>query len=350
MASVTPMSAGIARPRMRPNVPRCGADFSQVTNSCYVLGCMRMVVILLVAWLPGCCCSPGGCGSSAPRAGGPTPYVRCAMIEPPAPFEASVNDLTLRVRERAMDIEGLPETFVVALARGPAPFDVSIDEQIEHIGQSGAKLTFVLGSIGDDELTATRNVAALARLPMPVIVVAGGRDHPAGIDAAISALDAPARTRVVHASGLRRIRLGSELALVPVAGSVDGRYSRDDGSCGIGAGDLEEIAADLGDPGEERRLLLSFTAPSGSAASIGLEGGDAGSVELSRFVERIGAIGGLVAWPEAHAGQVLGEGPSAYAVAAALAGPSVVRAEGSRAPIQAMRLSIGPHGIRATPP
>lgn len=275
------------------------------------------------------------------------------MIDPPAPFETSVNDLTLRVRDREMDVDGLPETFVVALARGPAPFAVSIDEEIEEIGQSGVKLTFILGSIGDDEFTATRNVAALARLPMPVIVVAGGRDHPADIEAAFAALDEPARKRVVHASGLRRIRLGRALALVPVAGSVHGRYSRDDASCGIGADDLEEIAADLGDQGEERRLLLSFAVPSGSAASIALEGGDAGSVELARFAEHIGATGGFVAWPEAHAGQVLGEGLSSYAVAAALAGPSVVRAEGSRAPSESMRLSIGPHGIRAieaTPP
>ncbi len=243
-----------------------------------------------------------------------------------------------------MEIEGLPDTFPVAVARGPAPFNPSLDAAIDEIRQSHAKLTFVLGSLGDDRSTAIANVSALARLSMPVLVLAGGRDHPGDLQAAFEALEEPARRRVIHVSGLRQIRIGNELSLVPVPGAVLGRYARDEEACGIGPDDFDGISADL-DETEGRRLLLSYAAPLGSAASIALEGGEAGSSSLASFAQRIGASGGLVAWPEAHAGQVMGEAPHAYAVAPALAGPSLVRADGSRAPSHALLFSIGPRGV-----
>jgi hypothetical protein len=270
------------------------------------------------------------------------------MVDPPAPFETEADGVRLRLRDRELTIEGLPETFPVAIARGPAPFAVSLDSTIEEIGQSGAKLTFVLGSLGDDEAATIASVSALSRLPMPVLVLAGGRDHPGDLQAAFEAQGEPARHRVIHVSGLRRIRIGNSLSLVPVPGAVDGRYARDEEACGIGIDDFEEIASELGEAGEERRLLLAYAAPLGSAVSIALEGAEAGSSSLASFAQSIGATGGFVAWPEAHAGQVLGEAPNSYAVAPALAGPSLVRADGSRVPSHALLLSIGPRGI-ATP-
>nr|MDQ3034559.1 hypothetical protein [Myxococcota bacterium] len=55
----------------------------------------------------------------------------------------------------------------------------------------------------------------------------------------------------------------------------------------------------------------------------------------------------LLAWPEAQAGRLLGEGASIQAVAPVIAGPAMVRADGSHAPSGAMLLVLGLGGVAA---
>lgn len=300
-----------------------------------------------LAWallLPGCC-SSCGCGAAAPQAGGPTPYARCALADAPEARESRVGDLTLRVEGRDLTIAGLPETVPVAIARGPAPFRDPVGSAAAEIEASGARLLLVLGSLGDDEASAAANVASVAQLPIPTLILAGGRDDPAHLRAAIDALDASARDRVVDVSALRRVRLGPRLVLVPAAGAPEGRYARAEAACGIGEEDVEAIAAELGEAGDEGRILLAWAAPAGSPAALGIEGGDAGSVTVAALAAAVGARGALVAWPESQAGRVLGEGTARIAVAPALSGPALVRADGTRAASGVLRVDLGPGGI-----
>ncbi|AKF06735.1 hypothetical protein [Sandaracinus amylolyticus] len=302
---------------------------------------MRRYALALLLCLPGCC-SSCGCGAAAPLAGGPTPYARCAIADPPPARSARVGDLTWRIEDRSLAIEGLPESFPIALARGPAPFRDPL--ALDALGP--ARLLVVIGSLGDDEATATANVAALGQLSIPTLILAGGRDDPAHLRAALDALEEPARDRVIDVSALRSVRIGTHLVLVPAAGAPEGRYARADTACGLGADDAEAIADALGDPGEgERRILLSWAAP----AAIGAEGGDAGSPSIAALASTIGARHALVAWPESHAGRVLSSDDAVTAFAPALAGPELVRADGSRAPSRPLLLTIGPSGIGTTP-
>ena len=317
---------------------------------CYARRAMRTFALAWIplAWmlllLPGCC-SSCGCGSAAPRAGGPTPYARCAIAEAPAPRQARVGDLTLRLEGRELAIEGLPETFPVAIARGPAPFRAPIGPALSTLAGSGVRLAIVLGSLGDDEATTIETVAALAELTVPTLILAGGRDDPGHLRAALDALGEGARDRVIDVSALRRVRLGPALVLVPAPGAPEGRYARGDSTCGIGEDDLEQIAGELGEPGDELRILLSWAAPAGSPAALGIEGGDAGSATIAALISAIHPRGALVGWPESHAGRVLGEGADRVAVAPALSGPALVRADGSLAPSTPLVLELGPGGI-----
>lgn len=297
----------------------------------------------LLALAPGCC-SSCGCGAAAPLAGGPTPYARCAIGDPPAEGTSRVGELSLRIEERTLTVEGLPETFPIALARGPAPFEVGA---LDELRASGARLVLIAGAIGDDEASATRTLAALAALEVPVLLLAGGRDEPAVVRAALAALPAGARARVIDVSPLRAVRLGAQLALVPVAGAPGGRYARSDQACGVGEDDLSAIAGALGPPATgEQRLLFSWAAP---APHAGLERGDAGSPAIAALADEIGATGALVGWPEAHAGELLTGPPIPVAVAPRLSGWPLVRADGSRATAGALVLHLGPSGI-ASPP
>lgn len=261
---------------------------------------------LALAVLAAGCCS----GGIAPQASGPTPYVRCAMMDAPPARTTRLGDLTLTIAERELAIAGLSEAFPIAIVRGPAPRRDPIDPALDRIEEAGARVLIVLGSIGDDEESAIAAIAALGELSRPVLVLEGGRDEPALVRAAIAALEPPARERVIDVSALRRIRLGP-LVLIPVPGAPSGRYARTDAACGFGEADLDAIASDIGPASGERRVLLSWAAPASVRAAIGIEGADAGERGIATLAERIGARGGLHAWPEEHAGEVL----DGYAIA-----------------------------------
>lgn len=303
---------------------------------------MRRFWLALLLLLPGCC-SSCGCGAVAPQAGGPTPYARCAAAEAPRARTARIGGASVTLEGRVLSIAGLPVPFRAAVFRGPAPHGDPVLPALDAIEAGGAHLAIALGSLGDDAAAAEAVVGALSRLPMPVLLLGGGRDEPAIVAGALDALTGEAAERVIDVSALHEVRVGP-ITLVPVAGAPLGRYARSDAACGVGREDLDTLAAALG-PGrpDERRILLSWAAPAGIAAALGLEGADAGSAELAELAERIGASQGIHAWPETQAGRVL----DGHAIAPALAGPSLGRADGSRAPSGPLVVEIGPEGLRA---
>jgi hypothetical protein len=257
-------------------------------------------------------------------------------MDPPGDRDVRVGEVHLSLRGRELEIEGLPERFRIAALRGTAPFAPPAAIEVP----SEVQLVLAIGSLGDSEEAATATLAALGALGRPVLVLAGGRDDPDLLHEAIGELEAEAADRVIDVSALRRIRIGA-VVLVPVAGAPRGRYARADAACGIGQDDLDAIADELGSAEGERRLLLSWAAPSGSAASLGIEGADGGSSEIAALAAAIGASGGIHAWPEAQAGRTL-EG---HAIVAPIAGPAALRADGSsgRGPLV---LELGPEGLR----
>jgi hypothetical protein len=274
---------------------------------------MRRLALALLLVLPGCC-SSCGCGSAVPRAEGPTPYARCALADPPEARELTVGALGLTIRDRDLTITGAPDPLRIAAFRGPAPAHDPIATPIEL---GGADLAIVLGSIGDDPVSATASLVALSSSRVPLLVLAGGRDDPAHLAAALEALTAQARDRVIDVSALRTIHVGGAV-LVPIAGAPEGRYARTDDACGIGQSDLDEIAGELGAREDgPPRILLSWAAP----AAIGLEGGQAGSTAIAALAERIGAELGVHAWPDGRAGEMVGP----HAFVPAIAGPATVR-------------------------
>jgi len=157
----------------------------------------------------------------------------------------------------------------------------------------------LLGGIGDDQETASRTIAALAKLPFPVFVLAGGRDSWPVLTAAFSSLDSAARDKIIDINAMRTVRIGKEV-FVPIAGAVDGRYARNKNACGFGKDDLEQIADALGEQEGTRRWLLSWQLPSVDARdSVGrtTKGVDVGDSALGVFAKQMAASGGLFSWP-----------------------------------------------------
>ncbi len=255
------------------------------------------------------------CAGAGPRAGGATPYVRCAMREPPA-IEAHLGALHLHSEGRVLTIEGAPDPVRLAAFRGAALAEEPLEPALDAIESGAPAMQLVLGSLGDDEAHVETLLRALATLTTPSIVVMGGRDHPADLVAAMAALPEDARERIIDASGFRTIAIGG-VALVPVSGAPEGRYARDDQSCGLGAADIDAMVSDLGERGEHARYLVGYAAPSPLA---GIEGGEAGSALVAALATRTGARAGLFAWPDV---------PTPMLVPP-LAGPPALLADGSR--------------------
>jgi hypothetical protein len=305
------------------------------------------VTAVLVFVLAGTGCSSWGCGSVAPRADGPTPYARCAIAEPPHARQFRTSSFEIRLAGRELVIAGAPEPIRLAAFRGAAPHRDPITPALRAVQTTGAHLALVLGGLGDDADGVLASVRALAELSIPVLIVAGGRDHPDHLAFALRALAEEAETaaaRIIDASALRRIRIGS-VVWIPVPGAPGGRYSRSADTCGFGQDDLDAIADALGAPNSERRMLLSWSAPAGLAVARGIEGVDAGSPLLAAFARRIGASGGLHAFPEAAAGRIR----DGHAIVPPIAGPALPRADGSLAASGLLLLELDRDGIRPVP-
>lgn len=256
-----------------------------------------LVALALLA-LVGC---GGSCGFGGPplEVAGKTPYRRCLAAAAPGPRRWSVGALQLAIDGRTLSLGGLPPEVRLVAFSGPGPGPALTAHAVTALGAMKPQVALLVGGVGDSLQSATATVQALAKAPFLTLVLAGGRDEPGVLEAALSAVDA-ARDRVLPISALRRVVLGGEV-LVPVAGAPDGHYARTDAACGFGLADLQAAAGELGHPvAGERRWLLSWHAPGrGGAGAVARDarGLDLGSDMLAEFAERIGAPGGVFAWP-----------------------------------------------------
>lgn len=289
-------------------------------------------------------CAGGACTTEARlRQGGATPYVRCLAAPAPEDRVWRTHNLTLTLKDGALRIAGLPTpTHVVAFSGAGfgAPPGAA---ELASAAASGADLFIMLGGLGQSDAAATATALALAKLPRPVLFVAGGRDSLRRVQHALDAL--PAAAAVVDASRLRTVDIDQNQFL-PIAGAEDGHYAVDEDSCGFGLPDLKVRASELGKP-MGRRWLLAWHAPAGAiAGNVALTpaGLDLGAPGLGEFARRVGVAGGLYAWPEAQLGLAPAGAPNA--VVPRLFGPVAERTDGSRSQLGFARVELGNDGLR----
>lgn len=264
-----------------------------------------------------------GCHRGPPEAqvAGQT-FVRCGQFDPPPPRAEKVGALTMRVTDRLLEI-GAPPDLRVAAFSGPVGSALA-EEDLAQLAGSGAQLALYLGGLGDSDAIALQNLTRLAALRLPTLFVAGGADRASIVRGAFEALDEPARAYVLHASGLREVRIGAQRFVV-VAGAALGRYARDDQACGFSEDDLTQIGQALRAGGPERPWLLSWHAPAGRGVATGDGGIDVGSPELAAAFEVAGAIS---AFPEVAAARPSRDGHAC--VVRRLARTGTLRGDGSR--------------------
>ncbi len=284
------------------------------------------------------------CGRSVPselRVNGPHGFVRCLRLEPPSSREWQAGGLSLSLAERVLTIRGTASPLRLAALAGPAPAGDDGATALNAVKARRPQLLLVLGGLGDDPAQATQTARALAATNLVTLFVAGGRDEPEAVAAALAALDAEARGRVLDVTALERVVVGGA-EFVPVGGAPGGRYARTSGACGHDAADLDARAVALGGASDRvRRVLLSWAA---ATPAPGLEGAEAGDAELARFATRVGAEDALAAWPRELAGQALPGGGLRRVVAGAGSIASL-GAQGGRARPGASFLTLGPAGL-----
>lgn len=296
-----------------------------------------LVVLVVLAVLAGC----GRAVPSELRVGGPHGFVRCLALEPPASRQWQVGGLTLVLEDRVLSIRGAPSPTNIAAFAGPAPGALRSGRSLVVGGARPPRLALVLGGLGDQRAEAIRTAQALASTNLLTLFVAGGRDEPEVVAAALSGLDEDQRARVLDITALERVVLGP-VELVPVGGAPGGRYARTPGACGYDAADLDARAVVLGGASTRaRRVLVSWAAASPALGLFGVEAGDA---ELARFATRIGAEDGLAAWPREPAGHAL-RGAARRWVVPAVGGLAVLGAEGGRVRPGPMFFTLGPSGL-----
>ncbi len=298
---------------------------------------MRWALAVTLASIVAACGDDG----AGPRVSGEAGYVRCLAADAPAPRNLRVGATRLAIEDRRLRVEGLPRAAKVAVFRGP--IDASAVRALPR-----PHLAVVLGDIASSRADADASLASLAALETPVLLIAGGADRSDALRDALAALEGPAKDRLVDATALRSIRIGS-VEIVPLAGAPDGRYAISSEACGFAADDLDDVADALGAPEHGvKRYLFSWAAAEGEGAaspSRGIGGVEAGSSIVRAFATRIGAVGEVFAWP-AESPTPSQDDPLRLAIGP-LAGPWVGLADGTRRPPGATLLTLGPDGLAA---
>jgi hypothetical protein len=248
----------------------------------------------LVAGCDGC----DGCDGppAALRVGGAHPYVRCLFMEPPEARTVRAGGVTLSVEGREATVQAPEGPLRVAAFPGPAPRRHGLGPFMENVAAEQPHLLLLVGNLGDAVEDAQRTLVDVASaVPVPVLVLAGGRDDATILTRALAGVPAEVAGRVVDARGLWRVRHGgAELLLV--SGAPEGRHARVDTACGFGADDLDRMAAELGDAEGEGRALISWAAPRGFGAP-GLGAQDGGSPALATFADALSVTEAAFAWP-----------------------------------------------------
>jgi hypothetical protein len=309
---------------------------------------------LLAASLASC----GNCfGDRALEVGGETPYVRCLAASAPRSTTGRVGRVSWRIQGRALEVGGLPTPTRIAAFSGPGPGEPPDSKTWGALRAAKPDLILLLGDIGDTGQRAGTTLKGLAALAAPTLLLAGARDTRARIAEALAAVST-ARERIIDVTQLREVRLSSD-TFIPISGAASGSYARDSASCGYSLSDLKQVASDLDEHRAGRRWLLASQAPRASGnegvarTSTGL---DLGSPILGELAKRIGAPGGIFAWPHsqalrprsaAHHGIGANE-PAAdlQLVVPRISGASLERDDGSRVEPGFALLRLGPEGLQ----
>jgi hypothetical protein len=299
-----------------------------------------LIALLVLYLFAGCrgCARAGGLA-----VGGEHPYTRCLAGDPPGADKRKVGALTLHLDKRALRIDGLPGEPTLAAFAGPGSGSPPSDLEVAALRSAKPDLVLLVGDVGDDAKTASATLAALAKLQVPVLVLASGRDTPARIADALDQLPPVDAARIIPVTGLRTIQIGRD-TLVPVAGAPDGHYALSAEACGYGASDLDDVASALAEATKSRRWLLAWAAPASPGRfAVGRTetGPDLGNAALAKLGERIGAQGGIFAWPHVQAGRASASAgshrpspglpsPDLQLVVPRISGQALERSDGSR--------------------
>lgn len=315
------------------------------------------LLIIAVGVLCANCADCRGAGDLSVH--GPTPYVRCLAADPAADLNWKLGEVSFQRSGRSLAITGLPDDVRIVAFEGPSLTAGPTALAIAAVAEQKPHLALLVGGIGDDARAAKATLSALGAAAFPTLVLSGGRDAFEDVAAAFDSLSGEAAERVISIDALRTIRIGTNV-LVPIPGAADGRYARTDGSCGFGLSDLQTASGVVGVPVDgERRWLVSWNAPGRGgevAAARTVEGIDLGSEPLAEFASRVGAPGGIHAWPRVRpSGAVAGQGAhrleagtvavDAQLTVPVLGGPPVEDTAGGMADPGFALVSLGPGGL-----
>ena len=288
-----------------------------------------------------------GCSTeSRLRQDGPTPYVRCVAGPEPAARTIRAGEWTFTVKDRVLDIAGPARALRIAALSNAGIGGAPSSHALSQLREAAVDLVVSLGGAGDDAAAASATLKALASLSTPSLVVLGGRDTWSAHEKAFAEL--PGDARIINATVLRAIRIGSN-TFVPLAGAEKGRYAVQATACGFDLPDLDQAAEELGGAAaRESRWLLSWQAPTRVGPVLGPQsefGTALGSTLVTRFAEKVGAKGGLYAWPADETGAVR-VGPLGAASVPRLFGPRFETAAGARLAHALLLLEVSADTVR----
>jgi hypothetical protein len=305
--------------------------------------------------------TPVGCRRSGLAVSGDDAHVRCLAARAPSLDGRRIGAVSLKQSGRALELKGLEPPLTIAAFSGPAFAAAPGKAELEALRAAKPQVVIVLGGLGDDRGRAQANLAALAELSVPTLILAGGRDRSERIEDALDALGDKAG-HIIDITALRSVRFAND-TWIPVAGAHEGWYALDAHSCGYGPDDLRDLASELEVPEGSRRWLLAWEAPraAGVRDVASTEDGVAlGSAALAEFAAKVKAGGGLFAWPEvqvlrpsAGGGQRRLETSTPAAdlrlVVPRLTGPAMERSDGSRALPGFALLRLDAQGLQLLP-
>ncbi|HKP58854.1 MAG TPA: hypothetical protein VJV78_19165 [Polyangiales bacterium] len=252
---------------------------------------------------------------------------------------------TFVIEQRILRVEGPARPMRVAALSAPGFSGAPGSDALARVRAAEADLLILLGGVGEGATAATATIQALASLSTPSLIVLGGRDTWAAHEKAFE--DLPAAARIIDGTVLRGIRIGSN-TFVPLPGAELGRYAVQDAACGFDREDLEAAAQELGParPGETR-WLLSWQAPAklgGAEGPQSATGIPLGSALVASFGEKVGARGGLYAWPNDEVALPAGGNLGLTAVPR-LFGPRRETTSGALASNALLLLEVGANGV-----
>lgn len=274
-------------------------------------------------------------------------FTRCAERDPPKARRIKVPDMELEVEGRVVTLRTSSDLRIAAFT-GPVGSVFSRSE-LAALGATKARLLLYLGGLGDTVEAASANLSALSALRIPTLFIPGGADRLDNVDEAFAQLDDASAELMLHASGLRELRIGKDRFLI-LPGAALGRYAVDAQSCGFAASDVDVLQETFESGPKGRAWLLAWNAPQGFGITTGEGAHDVGSPELAKLASTIGARGGLFAYPESQAFQ-LGAMPKTglSLIVPRLGRTGSQRAGGGRVPSTVATLLLTADGLTPAP-